>query len=309
VLASVLDDPQLLPSQRHHVAPSQLAPAPGLHLAVDVNSIRFEDRLGVGAGLDDVGQLEQLAQPDHVVGDRDITHPTIIPYLRAVTNTRLLLTGAAGRIGRAIRPALDDRWDVVATDLPELDVTDLGACREACTGVDAVVHLAGVPDPNATWERLLPANVIGTHNIAQAAMDAGVRRLVLASSAQAVAGYPTDRQIRAEDRVRPPNLYGATKAWAEAIGSWVAASSDTSVVVLRIGFFLERRPAGDTATARNMAAWLSPGDAARLVVAAVEARHVDYFVANGISANRFQHLDLGTTRQTIGYQPRDDAWT
>ncbi len=225
----------------------------------------------------------------------------------------LLLTGAAGRIGRAIRPALEARWDVLATDLPAagmtaLDVTDLAACRDACTGMDAVVHMAGNPSPDATWDDLLPANVIGTHNIAQAAMDAGVHRLVLAGSAQAVAGYPAGRQIRAEDRARPPNLYGATKAWAEAIGSWVAAASDTTVVVLRIGYFAEQPPAGDDATPRNMAAWLSRGDAARLVVAAVEAPNVDYFVADGISANRFQHLDLATTRDTIGYRPLDDSW-
>jgi NAD+ dependent glucose-6-phosphate dehydrogenase len=227
--------------------------------------------------------------------------------------TRLLLTGAAGRIGRSIRPALEQRWDVVSTDLPgageqTLDVTDLSACREACRGMDAIVHMAGVPDPAATWDALLPANVIGTYNIARAAMDAGVRRLVLASSAQAVAGYPAGRQIRAEDRVRPPNLYGATKAWAEAVGSWVAAASDTTVVVLRIGFFADRPPAGDDATPRNRAAWLSAGDAARLVVAAVAASEVGYFVANGISANRFQHLDLATTREAIGYQPEDDSW-
>ncbi|MDQ1416762.1 MAG: hypothetical protein QOF81_2375 [Acidimicrobiaceae bacterium] len=230
-----------------------------------------------------------------------------------MTKPKLLLTGAAGRIGRAISPALEERWDVAATDLPgtglaELDVTDLAACRQACVGMDAVVHMAGVPDPNADWDALLPANVVGTHHIARAAMDRGVRRLVLASSAQAVAGYPPGRQLRAEDRVRPPNLYGATKAWAEAIGSWAASSSDTTVVVLRIGFFAERPPTGADATPRNMAAWLSHRDAARLVVAAVEADNVRYFVANGISANRYQHLDLTTTRNTIGYAPLDDAW-
>src|SRR3954452_11340233 len=132
---------------------------------------------------------------------------------------KMLVTGAAGRIGSAVCPVLGERWDVVPTDLQGdvLDVTDLDRCRAACIGMDAVVHLAGVPDPNATWDALLPANVIGTYNIAQAAADAGVRRLVLVSSAQAVAGYPPGHQIRAEDRVRPPNLYGATKAWAEAI--------------------------------------------------------------------------------------------
>jgi nucleoside-diphosphate-sugar epimerase len=189
-----------------------------------------------------------------------------------------------------------------------LDVTDLGRCRAACAGIDAVVHLAGVPDPNASWEALLPANVIGTYNIAQAAADAGVRRLVLISSAQAVAGYPPGRQIRAEDRVRPSNLYGATKAWAEAIGSWVASSSETTVVVLRIGYCAAHPPRGGAATPRNLAAWLSYRDAARLMVASIEAPGIDYFVASGVSANRHVHLELTSTRATLGYSPVDDAW-
>jgi nucleoside-diphosphate-sugar epimerase len=231
-----------------------------------------------------------------------------------MTAAKVLVTGAAGRIGSAVCPVLSQRWDVVATDLRGngltrvLDVTDLDRCRAACSGVDAVVHLAGIPDPTATWDALLPANVIGTYTIGQAAMDAGVRRLVLASSAQAVAGYPPGRQLRAEDRVRPPNLYGATKAWAEAIGSWVASSSATTVVALRIGYCSPNPPRGDAATPRNLAAWLSYPDAARLVTAAIEAESISYFVANGVSANRFVHLELTSTSRTLGYHPVDDAW-
>ncbi|MGH9126885.1 MAG: hypothetical protein ACRDZ8_19470 [Acidimicrobiales bacterium] len=122
-------------------------------------------------------------------------------------------------------------------------------------------------------------------------------------------GYPNSRQLRAEDRVRPGNLYGATKAWSEALGSWVASASTTTVVVLRIGFCLEHPPSGPETTPLDMAMWLSYGDAARLVVAAAAAPAVEYFVGNGISANRFQRLDLESTRAALGYEPLDDAWT
>lgn len=131
---------------------------------------------------------------------------------------RVLVTGAAGSIGRAISPLLESGWDLQLSDVEPhdgaphhvaaLDVTDVDACRTAFSGVDAVVHLAGVPDPEASWEQLLPANVIGTHQVAEAAMDCGVRRLVLASSLQAVSGYPDVRQSRASDAPRPANLYG-----------------------------------------------------------------------------------------------------
>jgi hypothetical protein len=103
-------------------------------------------------------------------------------------------------------------------------------------------------------------------------------------------------------------LYGATKAWAEALGAWVAgASASTSVVALRIGYFAESRP-GAAVPDRARSAWLSPRDAAELVRAAVEADCVKFAVANGISANRYLAADLEETMQQLGYRPADDAW-
>lgn len=226
----------------------------------------------------------------------------------------VVVTGAAGRIGRAVLPLLPHAWKVQATDLvggsgvAPLDVTDHQTCASLFTGADAVVHLAAVPDPEADWDLLLPANVMGTHAVAQAAMDAGVRRLVLASSLQAVSAVPTGTQLRTEDPPRPANLYGATKAWAEALGSWVAFTSTTTVVALRIGNFQVERPDPDTTSPRDRAAWLSPRDAAELVRSAVEADVRGVVVGNGISANRYRQADLEDTISTLGYRPSDDAW-
>jgi nucleoside-diphosphate-sugar epimerase len=226
---------------------------------------------------------------------------------------RVVVTGAAGSIGRAVRDELRGRWDLRETDknagvgMEPLDVTDLDACREAFAGADAVVHLAAVPDPDASWERLLPANVIGAYTVARAAVDVRVRRLVLASSLHAVAGAPEGRQRRAADQARPATLYGASKAWAEALGSWVAATSATSVVALRIGNFLRGRP-DPAAPLHDLSAWLSARDAAELLRAAVEADGVRFLVANGTSANRHRIADLHDTQTLLGYRPVDDAW-
>lgn len=226
----------------------------------------------------------------------------------------VVMTGAAGQIGRAVLPLLPDAWEVKSTDLTAgsgvvpLDVTDGAACASLFSGADAVIHLAAVPDPEADWSALLPVNVVGAHAVAQAAMDAGVRRLVLASSLQAVSAVPTGTQVRADDPPRPANLYGATKAWAEALGSWVAATSTTTVVALRIGNFQLERPEPGATPARDRAAWLSPRDAADLIRAAVEADVQGIVVANGISANRYRQADLETTIATLGYRPTDDAW-
>lgn len=224
------------------------------------------------------------------------------------------MTGAAGRIGRAVLPLLPHTWEVKATDLTggsgvaPLDVTDRQACASLFAGADAVVHLAAVPDPEAHRDLLLPANIVGAYAVAHAAMDAGVRRLVLASSLQAVSAVPTGTQVRTADPPRPANLYGATKAWAEALGSWVAATSTTTVVALRIGNFQAERPDPGTTSARDRAAWLSPHDAADLIRTAVEADVRGVVVGNGISANRYRQADLEDTISTLGYRPSDDAW-
>ncbi|MDQ3733456.1 MAG: NAD(P)-dependent oxidoreductase [Actinomycetota bacterium] len=211
-------------------------------------------------------------------------------------------------------PLLAQRWDLQLTDLrpgavSALDVTDIEACRAAFHDADAVIHLAADPRPDAPWDTLLPANLIGAHHVAQAAVDCGVRRLVLASSLQALSGYPAGTQLRTTDPPRPANLYGATKAWAEALGCWVAATSSTTVVALRIGYFAERPPTGEFDTPRDLAAWLSPRDCAELLRASVEADLTGFVVANGVSANRYRQADLRDTMDRIGYRPSDDAWS
>ncbi len=232
---------------------------------------------------------------------------------------RVVLTGAAGRIGRAVSPVLADRWDLVRTDrvadgaerVEALDVTDLDACRAAFAGADAVVHLAGNPSPKATFDELLSPNLVGPYAVARAAADAGVRRLVLASSLRTMVGLPERVQRRADDQPRPGDLYGATKAWAEAVGAWTAATTATTVVALRIGAFFVDRPPADAALHQRIA-WLSARDATELVRAAVEAElpvGVEGFVvANGVSANRHSVAEREQTRRAIGYEPVDDAW-
>ncbi|GAB2595266.1 NAD-dependent epimerase/dehydratase family protein [Microlunatus antarcticus] len=240
---------------------------------------------------------------------------------RTTTRRRVVVTGAAGRIGRALAGPLDERWDVLRTDLPEaadaagiapLDVTDLEACRAAFADADAVVHLAADPGPGVSFDELHGPNLVGPYAVAQAAADVRVRRLVLASSLHAMSALPASVQRRTSDQPRPGNLYGAAKAWSEGLGAWIAATTGTSVVALRIGYFSEQRPGPDTLP-QDRTAWLSTRDAVELVRASVEAdlpAGVDGFVvAHGVSANRHNVAELGATRRDIGYVPVDDAWS
>jgi uronate dehydrogenase len=244
---------------------------------------------------------------------------------------RVLVTGAAGRIGTAfaadatVRATLElVRTDVVdevggdavhrADAAPDpvrtrLDVTDAAACRRACQGVDAVLHLAADPRPDADFaSSVLPLNIVGTHHVVTAAVEAGVPRVVVASSAQAVEGYPRDRQVRESDAPCPANDYGVSKAFAESLCASLAVRSTTTFVAVRVGNHADRPPDPSTASFRDRTAWVSPRDTNQLLRLAL-TRPVDGFlVVHGVSDNAVKRLAIGATRAALGYQPVDDAF-
>ena len=144
---------------------------------------------------------------------------------------RVLLTGAAGRIGVPFCEYVGDRYALRlaahhpakiakpgAHELIGLELADLDACRAACRDIDVVVHMGGIASPRVGfYDGLLDANIKGVYNILRAAKDQGCRRVIIASSVQAVAGYPLDVQVRTTDAPRPVNMYGVCKAFAEAV--------------------------------------------------------------------------------------------
>lgn len=233
---------------------------------------------------------------------------------------RVVVTGASGRIGSAFVDGVDpERVEVVRADLvdgsPEhrapfvrLDITDPVACRAACAGADAVLHLAGDPSPEADFRTsVIPVNVVGTYNVVEAAIAEGVGRVVVASSAQVVAGYPLDHQTRESDPPWPANDYGAGKAFGEALCAAASLRSDASFVSVRIGYFAERRPSPEVSL-RDRMAWLAPGDAVQLLTLALTVPLVGHHVVNGISDNAAKQLSLVRTRHLLGYRPTSDAF-
>lgn len=153
----------------------------------------------------------------------------------------------------------------------------------------------------------LPVNLVGTYNVATAAVAAGVRRFVFASSAQAVAGYPVKREIRETDAPCPANDYGVAKGFGEALCGSLAATSSTAFVSVRIGNYAATRP-GPDASWRDRAAWLSPRDANQLLRLALTRETTGHIVVNGNSNNASRKLSLEATSAALGYAPVDDAW-
>jgi len=245
---------------------------------------------------------------------------------------RVLLTGAEGRIGTAFREHAGDRYELRLSVAPsqtveepgphevvECDVSDLESCRRACEGMKVVVHLAADPSVRADfYGSLLENNIKGTYNVFRAAKDAGCGRVVFASSVNAVDGYPQDTQIRPEMPVRPPNVYGASKVFGEALGRYFADQEGLSVVVVRIGAFApgdveealnaKEKASPKEFSPRGLSYYVSRRDLCELLVRCIETPGITFAIAHGLSNNSFKRMDIDSTRETFGYYPKDNAF-
>lgn len=233
---------------------------------------------------------------------------------------KVLITGAAGRIGSFCTGQWVDRYDLVLTDIREpkethgfpfhlANLADFDAVRALVEGVDTVVHLGADPSMEATWESLLPNNLVATYNVFEAAHQANCRRVVFASSVNAVFGYPHDVQVRIDMPIRPINLYGATKVWGEGVASAYAAQTDLSCICLRFGWVVDRNSPHIKIDHPYLDIALTYHDLARLVAGAIDAGDdVDYRVFHGVSNNRWKRLDISDSRAVLGYDPQDDAF-
>ncbi|MDT4893712.1 MAG: uronate dehydrogenase [Pseudonocardiales bacterium] len=219
----------------------------------------------------------------------------------------VLITGAAGKIGTALRERLPlSGWAIRPFDREPLDggvqgdITSPSDLDAAMAGVDAVVHLAGIPT-EAPWPAIRAANIDGTFEVFEASRRAGVRRLVYASSNHAVGFTPVTPRLPADTPPRPDTLYGLSKVFGEALGRYYVDRYGMQVACLRIGTFEDTPP-----DARALSTWLSPDDCARLVDACLRSSELTYAIVWGVSANtrRRWTLDEG---HALGYNPQDDA--
>ncbi|GAA4797919.1 NAD(P)-dependent oxidoreductase [Streptomyces ziwulingensis] len=226
----------------------------------------------------------------------------------------VLLTGAAGGLGTLMRnllPAfgyelrpfdlrpMDDEPDAVVADLADRD-----AVREAVRGVDAIVHLAGI-SLEASFEKILKANIEGTYHVYEAAREEGVRRVVFASSNHAVGYVPRPRGedplIPIDTPRRPDTFYGLSKSFGEDLAQFYWDKHGIETVSVRIGSCFP-----EPTSVRMLSVWMSPADGARLFHAALTAEGVGHSVVYGSSANTRLWWDL-TTARALGYDPRDDS--
>jgi uronate dehydrogenase len=224
---------------------------------------------------------------------------------------RVLITGVAGHIGTVLSSRLADEHKLRGLDLRRPDHTFaaevvVGDCADpdvadaAVAGMDAVVHLAGIPT-ESDLPTILHGHVETTAALLDAMVQHGVRRMVYASSNHAVGMTPRAARLSVDVRPRPDTFYGVGKVAAEALLSLYADRHGIDSVAMRIGSFLP-----EPEVRRNLATWLSYDDCARMVRAALTADFVGFKVIYGISANTDGWWDLAPGH-AIGYVPEDDA--
>jgi len=138
-----------------------------------------------------------------------------------LSHNRLLLTGAAGGLGQALRPRLKANCNILRSadrvafglageqeELVLADLADASAVMGMMQGVDAVVHMGGV-STEAAFEPILQGNILGVYNLYEAARKQGVKRIVFASSNHVTGFYKQSETINASHPPRPDSLYGA----------------------------------------------------------------------------------------------------
>lgn len=225
----------------------------------------------------------------------------------------LLLTGAAGGLGKALRPRLKANCrtlrlsdlrdfgpaeageDIVLGDLADADAVD-----RMVAGTDAIVHLGGY-SVEGPFQPILQANIVGVYHLYEAARRHGVKRVVFASSNHVVGFYRQSETIDAAAPPRPDGLYGVSKAFGEDLSRFYFDRWGIETACIRIGSSFP-----EPKDRRMLATWLSFDDLHRLITACLETPVLGHSIVYGMSDNALTWWDNRLARH-IGYRPQDSS--
>ena len=242
---------------------------------------------------------------------------------------RFLITGINGLIGTVLRNALQQTHTIYGLDLEgefseqvlSADISDYQQTAQVVKQfhpLDAIIHLAGDPRVDASWESVLRANIIGTRNIFEAAREFQVPQVVYASSNHVTGAYhgfeptlykytqPGPPMISPQDPIRPDSDYGLSKAFGEAVARYYFDRWGIKAICLRIGAVLKNDD--PTTESQNRRIWLSHRDLVQLVEKSL-ASDVTFGIYYGISNNRDAFWDISNARADLGFAPEDDGAT
>lgn len=225
----------------------------------------------------------------------------------------LLLTGAAGGVGTALRDRLKANCDVLrlsarsdfgpAQPGEEIVLGDLANPDDVMNmvkGCQAIVHMGGV-SVEGPFGPILQSNILGVYNLYEAARQHGVKRVIFASSNHVTGFYRQDKTITIDDAPRPDSLYGVSKAFGEDLSRMYFDRYGIETACVRIGSsFAEPRDR------RMLASWLSFDDLHRLITACLTTPVLGHSIIFGVSNNSGLWYDNAAARH-IGYVPQDSS--
>ena len=226
---------------------------------------------------------------------------------------RILITGAAGRLGSQLRGGLAHLAHTIRlTDVNPIadlgpneefvqaDLDDLDAVVAACEGCDAIVHFGARADEDK-WQVILHSNIIGGYNVYEGARRGGAKRVVYASSVHAIGFHKIVDQIDAHAPHRPDSLYGVAKCFMEDLSRMYFDKFGLESVCCRI-FSSFPEPADR----RHLWSYLSFDDCVRMVEASLRAPVVEHTILFATSDNRETGFDNRLAGH-IGFHPQDNT--
>lgn len=227
---------------------------------------------------------------------------------------RLLLTGAAGGLGRVLRERLAPFANVIRlSDIADIapatgaheevvpcDLSDKAAVDTLVAGCDAIAHFGGV-SVERPFEEVLEANIKGVFNLYEAARRHGVKRVVFASSNHVIGFYKQDEHIDAHAARRPDGYYGLSKSFGEDMAQFYFDRWGIETVSIRIGSSFP-----EPLNRRMMSTWLSYRDLTTLIQKSLFTPDVKHTVVYGMSANRDLWWDNAAAAH-LGFMPQDSS--
>ncbi len=225
---------------------------------------------------------------------------------------KIVLTGAAGRLGSYLRePLAKMAGAFVSSDIVDVgklypgerfqraDLTSLSEMENLLDGAHTVVHFGAIVDER-DFDTLLGPNFIGAYNVWEAAHRKGVKRVVYASSIHAVGMYSKTQAIGVDVPHRPDTFYGLAKCFAEDLGRMYWEKRGIESVCLRIC------SCAKVNNARMLGTWLSYDDLIQLVQRSIDTPVVEFTIAYGVSNNDRSPVD-NASATFLGYRPKDNA--
>lgn len=226
---------------------------------------------------------------------------------------KLVLTGAAGRLGSYLREPLSNLAEQfvssdIVDDIGQLypgetyqraDLANYDDIHALLEGADMVVHFGAIGD-EAPFEQILGPNIVGAYNVWEAAHRHGLRRVVYASSIHAVGMHDKTDFIGVDAAHRPDTFYGLAKCFAEDLGRMYWDKRGLEAVCLRI------LSCAQVTSARALGSWLSYDDLIHLVTRSIDTPVTGFSVVYGVSDNDRAPVD-NAAASFLGYRPKDNA--